>query len=460
MTQKPLCKNDVVSVEIVDLAFGGLGVAKLDGFVIFVEQALPGERVAVRIVKKKQNHAQAVIESIERPSPFRVANPPCPLFGTCGGCTWQNFTYEQQIVWKQKQVVDTLAHIGRQHDFEVMPIVGSPAIWRYRNKMEYTFGVDGGGQSVLGFHVPGRYDRIFDVPACLLQPEPLDVMLSIVQSFVREHGLEAYDPREHKKFLRHAILRHSRTTGESILVLITNRGELPDKERLAERLAAAVPGFKGMMWALFTGISDIARIEKELWRWGDPELFETVNGLTFRISAQSFFQTNTAAAELLYARVVEMAQIEPGMNVLDAFCGAGSIALHCARKGAHVVGVEMIREAIWDARENARRNGIDGVTFLAAPMDEGLRLARQAARGDFARVIIDPPRGGMDKRSRRGLIDLGAPVFVYVSCNPATLARDLVEFEENGYKVEAVQPVDQFPHTYHIETIVRLRRVS
>lgn len=460
MNQKPIGKGDVVSIEIEDLAYGGLGVGKLDGFVVFVEQALPGERVAARIVKKKHNHAQAVIESIERPSPFRVSDPPCPLFGSCGGCTWQNFIYDQQLVWKQKQVVDTLAHIGNQHDFEVLPIVGSPVIWRYRNKMEFTFGVDGEGKSVLGFHEPGRYDRIFDVPACLIQPEPLDAMLAEVQAYVREYGLEAYDPREHKKFLRHAMMRHSRTTGESILVLITNHGELPDKERLAERLAARVPGFKGMMWALFTGISDIARIEKELWRWGDPELIETVNGLTFRISAQSFFQTNTAAAEFLYARVVEMALLEPGMRVLDAFCGAGSIALHCARKGVNVVGVEMIREAIWDARDNARRNNIEGVTFLAAPMDEGLALAKQAAGGgEFSRVIIDPPRGGMDKRSRRGLVELGAPVFVYVSCNPATLARDLVEFEENGYKIEAIQPVDLFPHTYHIETIVRLRRV-
>lgn len=458
MNQKPVCKNDVVSVEIEDLAYGGLGVGKLDGFVVFVEGALPGELVSARIIKKKANHAQAVIEKIERPSPHRIADPPCPLFGRCGGCTWQNFTYDQQLVWKQKQVLDTIAHIGRQRDFEVMPIIGSPVQWRYRNKMEFTFGVDGEAKSVLGFHVPGRYDRVFEVPACLLQPESLDVMLAEVQAYVREHGLEAYDPKTHTKFLRHAMMRHSRTTGECILVLITNRGTLPDKEALAERLAAKVPGFKGMMWGLYTGMSDVARIEKEAWRWGEPELIETVNGLTFRISPQSFFQTNTVAAELLYAKVVEMAQIEPGTRVLDAFCGAGSIALHCARKGANVVGVELIREAIWDARENARRNGIEGVTFLAAPMDEGLPLAKQAAGGEFSRIIIDPPRGGMDKRSRRGLIELGAPVFVYVSCNPATLARDLLEFEDHGYKIEAVQPVDLFPHTYHIETIVRMRK--
>ncbi len=451
-------KNATVTVEIEDLAYGGLGVGKLDGFVVFVDKALPGELVSARIIKRKQNHAQAVIEKIERPSPFRIQNPPCPLFGSCGGCAWQNFSYDQQIIWKQKQVIDTIAHIGRQRDFEVPPIIGSPEIWRYRNKMEYSFGTDADGKTILGFHSPGRFDRIFEVPACHIQPEPFDIMLREIQAFVREQGLEAYDPRVHRRFLRHAVMRHSATTGESILVIITHQGELPHKEMLAERLAASVPGFKGMLWGLYTGMSDIARIERELWRWGTPELSETVNGLTFQISPQSFFQTNTHAAALLYQRVIEMAQIEPGQRVLDAFCGAGSIALHAAKAGAHVVGVELVREAIWDARENARRNQIEGPVFIAAPIDQGLALARQAAGGQFARVIIDPPRGGMDKRSRRWLIELGAPVFVYVSCNPATLARDLLAFEEAGYRIEAVQAVDLFPHTHHIETIVRLRK--
>lgn len=452
-----IAKNDVVSVTIDDLAYGGLGIGRVNGFVVMVDQALPGERVAARIYKKKGNYAQGRIESIEEPSPHRVA-PPCALFGSCGGCTWQNFPYEQQLVWKQKQVVDVIERIGGQHNFELHPIIGSPLAFRYRNKMEFSFGLNSRGEPVLGFHLPGRFDVIFDVPACHLQPEPFDAVIHVLAGWMREHKLTAYDQRRHEGFLRHAVLRHSVTTGEWVAVLLTTQGELPDRERLVERLAAAAPGLKGFVWGLNLGASDVARIEQEQWVWGDPVLKETVNGLTFNISPQSFFQTNTRAAELLYARTVEMVELNPGDRVLDAYCGAGSIALHCARHVSNVVGVEAITEAIWNARSNAEANGIRNATFIAAPLKEGLALARHAAGGDFTRVIIDPPRGGMDKKSLAGLIELNAPVFVYVSCNPATLGRDIQTICAAGYRLEAVQPVDMFPQTYHVETIVRLRR--
>lgn len=450
-------KNGIVSVEIDDLAYGGLGVGRVGGFVVFVEQALPGERVAARIIKKKQNHAQAVIHEIERPSPHRIATPPCPLFGTCGGCTWQNFPYDQQALWKGRQVGATLKHVGRQEGFNVLPTLGSPRQWRYRNKMELTFERDSEGRQILGFHYPGSFDHIFEVPACLIQPEPFDAMLAILTDYARTNNLATYDQRNHEGFLRHAVMRHSFTTGESILVLLTQEGELPEKEQLAQRLAAGVPGFKGMVWGLNTGVADVARIQREAWRWGSPELIETVNGLTFAISPQSFFQTNTAGAEVLYATAAAMAQLGPTDVVLDAYCGIGAIGLHCARIARRVVGIELITEAIWDARANAARNGIKNATFLAAPLAQGLALASHGAGGPFTRVIIDPPRGGMDKKSLAGLIELRAPIFLYVSCNPATLARDLQTICDGGYEIDAVQPVDMFPHTYHVETLVRLK---
>lgn len=457
MNNTGISRNSLVTLEIDDLAYGGLGVGRIDGFVVFVDKALPGDRVIARITKKKQNHAQAVIQEMESPSPFRIANPPCPLFGTCGGCTWQNFPHDQQLIWKQKQVAATLKHLGRQGDLEVLPILPSPEIWRYRNKMEYTFSANDQGEAILGFHYPAQFDWIFDVPQCLIQPEAFDAMLGILRQYARENKLTTYDQRSHVGFLRHAVMRYSHTTGESILILLTTSGELPGKEALAEQLAREVPGFKGMVWGINNGVADVARIEKEQARWGTPELIETVNGLTFMISPQSFFQTNTAGAEVLYAKAAEMAELGPKDRVLDAYCGTGAIGLHCARQAGHVVGIELVRDAIWDARDNAARNGIKNTTFIAAPLATGLDLARHASGNPFTRVIIDPPRGGMDKRSLSGLIALRAPVFLYVSCNPATLARDLQQICETGYTIDAVQPVDMFPHTYHVETLVRLK---
>lgn len=454
-------KNQVITVDVEDLAYGGLGVGRINGFVIFVKNGLPGDRVKARITRKKRSHAQAEIESLEKPSPHRIEEPPCPLFGTCGGCTWQNLPYDQQLHWKQRQVETTLKHLGGQHEFATRPIIGSPQQFRYRNKMEFSFGTDAeSGRVTLGFHLPGRYDMILPVETCLLQPEPLDAMLPLLADYANRHGLTAYDQNTHQGFLRHAVIRYSHTTGESILTLLTTRGDLPEREALAQSLAQAVPGFKALLWGLNTGQADVARIESEQWVWGEPELIETVNGLTFRISPQSFFQTNTAGAEKLYSATVEMAQLGPRDIVFDAYCGTGSIGLHCAREAEKVVGVEVVTEAIWNARENAANNGIDNAIFIASPMARGLQLAQRAAGRSFSRVIIDPPRGGMDKRSLRGLMELRAPVFIYVSCNPATLARDLQTMSEAGYQIEEVQPVDLFPQTYHIETIVRMRRLD
>ncbi len=451
-----IAKNEIVSVEIDDLAYGGLGVGRIENFVIFVAKALPGDRVAARIFKKKSNHAQAVIDHIEQPSPYRIANPPCPLFGYCGGCSYQNFPVEQQMIWKQKQVADTIKHIGKQDGFAISQIIASPGEWRYRNKMEYTFGQNDAGEQILGFHVPGRFDQVFAVNKCLLQPDPFDVMLNVLTDYARQEGLTTWNPRSHEGFLRYAVMRHSKTTGECILILITHNGELPGKDALAERLAREVPGFKGLLWGLNWGVADVARIMEEAWHWGEPELIETVNDLTFSISPQSFFQTNTEGAQLLYAKAAEMAELGPNDRVLDAYCGAGAIGLHCARQVNSVVGIEVVTEAIWDARANAARNGIRNATFIAAPLDEGLSLA-QSAGNTFTRVIIDPPRGGMDKRSLANLIALRAPVFLYISCNPATLSRDLQTICDAGYLVDAVQPVDMFPQTTHVETIVRLK---
>lgn len=449
-------KQSVHSFEIESLAYGGAGVAKPGGFVVFIPGTVPGDRVKARILRKKKNHAEAKLEEIERPSPERI-EAPCPVFDTCGGCSWQNLGYEAQLEWKQRQVGETLTHLGGLTELPPLrSILPSPLVWNYRNKMEYSFGRNDRDEVILGFHVPGRYDRIFEVPRCLIHPEPFDALLTELTAYARENRLEAHDPREHEGLLRHAIMRHSRLTGGVVLVLVTHKGKLPDPEGLVKRLRTACPNLQGLVWGINPGLADVATFDKPAFTWGETRLTEELNGLKFAISPLSFFQTNPSAAEALYRTAVEMADLSAGDRVLDAYCGTGSIALHCARRAGRVVGVEISLDAIRDARVNARSNGIGNTTFIAAPMKEGLPLAEQAAGGSFTRVIIDPPRGGMDKRSLAGLIELRAPVFVYVSCNPSTLARDLQTMVEGGYRIEAIQPVDMFPHTYHIEVVVKL----
>jgi 23S rRNA (uracil1939-C5)-methyltransferase len=455
-----LKKQSLVELDIVDLAYGGNGVAKVDGFVVFVSGAVPGDRVLARIVRRQKNHAEAEVEKFIQASPERV-EPPCPIFGVCGGCSWQNLPYSVQLAHKQKQAEEVLERIGGVRPDVVRPIIPSPLEWRYRNKMDFTFGFNDQGEPVLGFHKPGQFWRIIEVRQCLLQPEPIDRLISAMGDWMRKKKLTVYNQKSHQGFLRHFIVRHSRHSDSYIALLLTHDGELPDREDLIQTLTEACPQLQGLVWGVNTNIADIARMEREAWRWGTPELFETLEELRFRVSPLSFFQVNTPAAEKLYGVIRELlGEDARSLRLLDAYCGAGSIGIFCAEKVSEIVGVEIVREAIWDARENARRNGVLNCSFLAGDMRDTLPLAVQTPGGPFGRVIMDPPRGGMDKRSLKGLLAIGAPVLVYVSCNPSTLARDLAMIVEEGYQPTIMQPVDLFPQTYHIETVIRFDKVE
>ena len=453
---KSIQKQALLELEIEDLAYGGKGLARLDGFVVFVAHGVPGDRVRARVTKSKKNHAEARIEEILTPSPDRI-EAPCPLFGECGGCNWQNLPYSEQLVHKQRQAESTLEHLGRAKPERIEKIIPSPLEYRYRNKMDFTFGTNDAGETILGFHRPQRFSEIIEVSACLLQPEPIDRLLQALTRYVRREGLGSYNPFSHKGFLRHFVVRHSVQTNQLIAVLLTSLGDLPDPEGLMGELTEACPELKGFVWGLNQGVADIARQDSERWRWGEPWLEETLGGLRFRVSPLSFFQVNTGAAEKLYAVVRDMLGDEArSTRLLDAYCGTGTIGLFCADRVREVVGVEVVRDAIFDARLNARNNGIENSLFLAGGMRETLPLA--AETGPFGRVIMDPPRGGMDKRSLRGLLAIQAPVMIYVSCNPSTLARDLVTIADAGYRPTLMQPVDLFPQTFHIETVVRFER--
>jgi 23S rRNA (uracil1939-C5)-methyltransferase len=510
MARPPVQKHQVVELEIEGLAYGGAGLGKIDGYVVFVRDALPGDRVRARIGRRKASYAQASIETLLRPSPLRI-DARCPLHETCGGCVWQNLPYEEQLKAKASHVAEALEHIGGQQAPGLEPIEPSPRIWRYRNKMEFSFGSAKSevrraktenqepgtenqepvpAQTILGFHVPGRFDRIFPVRSCLIQPEAFDAALGATADWARQCGLAPYDPRSHQGILRSLMLRHSETTGAWLACLLTKTVDMSERSRveeLAKALERSAPGFAGLLWGFNDGLADVCRMDRKAatirpggeersakcevrsaeTENGEPDrlfLEEEIEGLRFRISPFSFFQTNTLGAGKLYATVREFAGLTGAEVLLDAYCGTGTIGLYCAPKAQRagsgpvarrVFGVEIDRQAVWDARSNARRNGLEHCVFLCAPLARGVELVQGAAGTRIDRVVIDPPRGGMDKRSLRRLVALRAPVFVYVSCNPATLSRDAATICKAGYRIERVRPIDMFPHTYHIETVIR-----
>ncbi len=458
MPQPPVQKNQVVELEIEDLAYGGMGVSRIGGYVVFVKDAIPGDRAKVRIVKRKGSYSQAAIEELIQPSKMRI-EPPCPLHDGCGGCVWQNLPYEEQLKAKEEHIKDSLQRIGGHSDIPLESIVPSPGQFRYRNKMDFSFGADENGKTVLGFHRPGRFDKIFSVPQCLLQPEPLDGVLQTVSSWAEASGLPPYNPKSHEGILRSLILRRSQTNGRWLAVLLTKTTEVGDcLSELASRLEQSADGFAGLIWGFNDGVADIARMDTEAGRVGEPFLEEQLDEFRYRVSPFSFFQTNTEAATLLYRTSREFSGFTGRETLLDAYCGAGTIGIFCARECRKVFGVEIVREAIWDARENAAMNGLDNCTFIAAPMAKGLSLISDAAGSRTDRVIVDPPRGGMDKRSLKQLLAIQAPVFVYISCNPTTMARDVVTIGEAGYRIARARALDLFPHTYHVETVIRFER--
>ncbi len=461
--QPPVRKNESVELCVRDLAFGGRGVARMGNFVIFVEGALPAERVLARIVRVKNDYAEARVETIIEPSPARM-EPPCALFGRCGGCKLQNLAYEEQLHQKEKQIREIFEHLAGIALPEVRPIIPSPNQWRYRNKMEMAFGSDPDGRLLIGFHTPGDFRHVLDVPECHIQPPLFDAIVEFLRTELENmrraapERFTAYDPVSHEGFFRHLVMRHSQATGEVLVAILTHEGKWPEFRALASSFLERFPQCQGLTWGINRGVSDVARMEEKREQFGRGWIEEQLGERIYRISTFSFFQTNSAGAKLLYDTVRELAQLDGTQRVLDAYCGTGSIGLYLADQAREVIGVEVVREAVWDARHNAQRNGLTNCTFLAGEMRDVLPTLATTLGRHFDRIIVDPPRGGMDKRSLRLLIGLEAPLIVYVSCNPTTLARDAATLAAAGYAPEVAQPVDLFPHTHHVECVVKFRR--
>jgi 23S rRNA (uracil1939-C5)-methyltransferase len=440
--------GDELELTVESLAHGGAGVARLDGYVVFVQGAFPGDRVRARVHKSKRGYAEARAIEVLEPSPERIepraAHP---------GAPWQVLPYERQLAEKEQQVRDALTRIGHFEDPPVAPIVPAVEEWRYRNKLEYSFGEDETGQLVLGFHRPGRWDQVDDVGDDILASERINDLRERVKAWARDQGLSAYDRRDNGGFLRNLVVREGRRTGQLQVRLVTSAGSF-DEASFVE----AAEGANSILWTASEGVAETTRDGRTKQLSGKLAIEEELCGLRFRISPEAFFQTNTEMAERLYGIASDAAGLTGRERVYDLYCGSGTIALTLAGYAGEVWGVEVVESAIADAIKNAKLNGVDNAKFFAGDVRTAARpLLEQAGSPDV--LVVDPPRAGLSAKIVRRIIEMGSPRIVYVSCNPTTLApnaRQLVD--DGGYTLRSVQPVDMFPQTPHIESVALLER--
>jgi 23S rRNA (uracil1939-C5)-methyltransferase len=439
--------GDELELTIDRLAHGGAGVARAEGYVVFVRGAVPGDRVRARISKSKRSFGEADLVELLDPSSERVA-PVAPH----PGAPWQVLSYERQLREKEDQVRDALARLGGFEDPPVEPIVPAVEPLRYRNKLEYSFGEDDHGKLVLGFHRPGRFDMIDDVPLDILASERVDALRGAVRAWCREEGLDAWDRRAQLGLLRNLVVREGRRTGQLQARVVTT----PGTSFRVDELAASSPA-DSFLWTGAASVAETTRAGHTELVKGSAYLEEELCGLRLRISPDAFFQTNTEMAERVYGAAVELAGLSGRERVLDLFCGIGTIALVLALDAGEVWGVEIVEEAVADAIENARLNGVDNVKFFAGDVRLAMRpLLEQSGKPDV--VVVDPPRAGVSPKVVRRVLEAEARRIVYVSCNPTTLAPNARQMVDAGYQLKTVRPVDMFPQTPHIESVALLER--
>ncbi|MBC2712709.1 MAG: 23S rRNA (uracil(1939)-C(5))-methyltransferase RlmD [Desulfosarcina sp.] len=458
-------KKQIIECDVIDVAFGGKGLAKIDGFAVFIDQTVTGDRVAARIIRKKRNYAEAVVQELLTPSSMRV-DPPCPYSGFCGGCKWQFIDYPNQLELKRRHVAESLEHIALISSTRVHPTLPSENIFGYRNKMEFScsdrrwlmpheMGTDSDISFALGLHVPGTFHKVLDTRACLLQPETGNRILGEVRRYMRASGRPVYGLRTHEGFWRFLMLRHSAAHDQWMVNIVTSSEDRDAVMPLADVILSKFPEVVSVVNNITARHSGVAIGEREIHLAGEPVLKDRIGAFEFEISANSFFQTNTRGAQKLYETVGRYAGLKGDGTVLDLYCGTGTIAIWLAEQAGEVIGLELVESAVADARKNCRTNGIDNCRFILGDIKDTLETIDTVP--DL--LVIDPPRAGMHKNVVRQVLKLAPEKIVYVSCNPATLARDVLELKEM-YEVEEVQPVDMFPHTFHIESVARLLKKS
>jgi 23S rRNA (uracil1939-C5)-methyltransferase len=442
--------GEQLELRVESLAYGGAGVARLDGYVLFVRGAVPGDRVRALVTKSKRQYAEARATELLEPSPERI-EPRAPH----PGAPWQVLPYERQLEEKERQVRDALERIGGFDEPPVASIVPAVEPWRYRNKLEYSFGRGGDGRLVLGFHRPGRWNEIDDVSEDVLASTRIDALRESVKQWCRDEGLSPFDRRDRTGFLRNLVVREGRRTGMLQARLVTSDGDVRS-QAFADAIEAS-----GVLWTRTSALSETTQDgETKLLRgseWIEEEVEALGERLRFRISPDAFFQTNTEMAEVLYGTAVELTGLTGRERVYDLFSGIGTIALALALRAGEVWGIEVVEPAVRDAIENARLNGVDNARFFAGDVRTALRpLLEEAGRPDV--VVVDPPRAGLSGKVVRRLLETGASRIVYVSCNPTTLAPNARQIADAGYRLATVRPVDMFPQTPHIECVALLER--
>jgi 23S rRNA (uracil1939-C5)-methyltransferase len=437
-----------LDLRIDDLAYGGNGVARLDGYVVFVRGGIPGDRVRAVITKRKRAYAEARATEVLEPSPDRI-----PEVAHHPGAPWQVLPYERQLEVKQAQVDDALRRIGRLEGHVLEDIVPAVEQWRYRNKLEYSFGTDAAGELICGFHAPGSWEEIVPIADCLLASERGNAAREAVLAWARAQGLTALDRRTRSGLLRNLVVREGRRTGEIGVRLVTG----PDDIDVAS-FADAVP-CDSLLWTTTDGLGETTNGGRTTLVAGSEQIHEELSGLRFAISPEAFFQTNTEMAERLYGVAGELAELQGWERVYDLYSGIGTVGLSLATRAGELWGIEVVEQAVADAIENARANGIDKARFFAGDVRLALRdLAAKAGRPDV--VVVDPPRAGLSAKVVRRIIETSPRRVVYISCNPTTLAPNAAQLVEAGYALRRVRPVDMFPQTPHIECVAVLDRVA
>lgn len=470
-----LKKNQIVQLEIDSIALGGSGVAHQDGFTLFVKKGLPQQKVRARVTRIKKNYAEAVAIEIIDHSPFEI-NPQCSYFGVCGGCLFQNLSYEEQLVQKQRQVRETMEHIGGFSNFAVHSILPSQEIYFYRNKMEFSFSDKrwitdeeiSSAQKIdrsfaLGLHVPGSFDKVIDIDHCFLLSERSNQIISFVRDYGRASGLASSITRDHSGFWRFLVIRESKTLNQLMVNLVTaeNENGRDIVKKLADELIEDFPFITTMVHNINRKKAQIAFGDEEIQLFGPGFIEEQLGTKKYRISANSFFQTNTLQAEKLYQLVTKLGSFSKDDVVFDLYSGTGSIAIFIADLVKQVVGFEIVADAITDAQKNCQLNNIQNCDFIAGELRYTINDPADLIQkyGKPSVVVIDPPRSGMHPKIPENIVALQPEKIIYVSCNPATLARDLKVLCEKHYQIHLIQPLDLFPQTAHCETVVLMNRV-
>ena len=460
----------LTGLTIESVAAEGRALAHYEGEVVFVEFAVPGDVVDIRVTRKKKNYMEGRILRIVQPSPQRL-EPFCKHFGICGGCRWQPLPYEMQLEAKRRQVYDQFVRIGHLEVPEIQPTIGSDLTRYYRNKLEYTFSSrrwileDEDPEALtpeqrlgLGFHVGKFFDKVLDIEHCFLQPDPSNEIRLFLKRFAVEHGLEFYNLRENRGFLRNIFIRTTQAGEVMLIVCFAHDDEPGQRVALLDAVADAFPQITSLYYVINRKLNDSISDQECILYRGEDAIYETMEGLRFKIGPKSFYQTNTGQALKLYTVARDFAGLSGTETVYDLYTGTGTIAQFVASRAARVIGIEYVPEAIADARINAAANGISNCSFFAGDMKDILTDAFIAQQGRPDVVILDPPRAGIHPEVARVILRAAPRRIVYVSCNPASQARDLAAFSDQ-YRITRVQPVDMFPHTMHVENVCALERI-